>query len=317
MTTAGHNNSNRPETQWVRLQRQSRKVILAALIVSGLVHLLSYVRLSHHRYDPKVTIQQSQQPVKIRIVQQPKKAEQKTAEATKILETPQQETEKPKDATHVGNVNHSTEKETKVKPMPRQKALDPGQKGNPLAKQKSPPPPQAKKPDATEVKKAISAKTGSVSIVDKKAEKQPRNAYESLLPSSINDLYGQVNAGYQDYIDEDVDIGDRIDINTSEYRFIGYFTNMRKAIELVWNYPIEASQRGMQGEVGLEFAINKDGTTSRIKVLKSSGYDVLDRAIVDAIRLASPFSPLPTGFGKNKIVVTGSFRYVLSAYGSH
>lgn len=316
MITAGHNNSNRPDTQWARLQRQSRKIIFAALILSGLFHLLSYVRLSNYRYNPKVTIQQSQQPVKIRIVQKPKTDDKPDVKAQKILETPQQETQKPEVASHLGNVNHTTAKETKVEARPREKALDPGQKGNPLAKQ-VPAAPKPAKADPVQAKTTITSKTGTVSISDKKQDKQPRNAYESLLPSSINDLYGQVNAGYQDYIDDDLDIGDRIDINTSEYRFIGYFTNMRKAIELVWNYPIEASQRGMQGEVGLEFAINKDGTTSRIKVLKSSGYDILDRAIVEAIRLASPFSPLPTGFGKNKIVVTGSFRYVLSAYGSH
>ena len=133
----------------------------------------------------------------------------------------------------------------------------------------------------------------------------------------IYDLPGQLNAGFQDYIDDKIQNGDRIDINTTEYRYIGYFTNMRKAIELVWNYPLEAARKGLSGEVGLEFAINKDGRTSHIRVIKSSGYEILDKAIIEAIKLASPFSPLPDGFKKQKIVVTGSFRYILNAYGSH
>lgn len=314
--TAGHNNLNRPETPWTRLQRQSRRIIFAALVLSGLFHLLSYVRLSGYHREGRhlLTQQQQQRPVNIRIVQKPETKKTEPV-ASKILETPQQETAKPKDAQYVGNENHSTDKETKVEFKPRQKALDPGQQGNPQATQQ----PSAQQPKQVQSEKSKTeiSKGGKVAIVSRDEKEKARNAYESLLPSAMNDLYGQVNAGYQDYIDDDLAIGDRIDINTSEYRFIGYFTNMRKAIELVWNYPLEASQRGMQGEVGLEFAINKDGSAGKIKVLKSSGYEVLDRAIVNAIKDASPFSPLPNGFGKNRIVVTGSFRYVLSAYGSH
>lgn len=316
MTVAGQNRKSMPESPWARLQRQSRRVIVATFVLSGLFHLASYIKLGDYGRASKMTTQQNNQPIKIRMVEKPKeKQPSPDAFKEKILETPQAETEKPVEASHLGNVNHTAEKETKVDVKKQAKALDPGQKGNPEALSKPAPPKVVK--SLPEQKVAISTKTGTVSINQDKAEKNPRNAYESLLPSSINDLYGQVNAGYQDYINEDIDIGDRIDINTSEYRFIGYFTGMRKAIELVWNYPSEASMRGMQGEVGLEFAINKDGTANRIRVLKSSGYDVLDRAIVEAIKLASPFSPLPNGFGKNRIVVTGSFRYILSAYGTH
>jgi protein TonB len=319
LTAAGNKNSNGPESPWARLQRQSRLIIIAAFVVSALFHLLSYIKLSGYRQPPRSTIQTNNSPIKVRITQKPKEQvvpEPDAVTGEKILEVPQLETQKPVDASHLGNVNHSTEKETRVEVKKQQKALDPGQQGNPEALAKAPPP--QKKQEATPKEKTpILGKTGNVVIGKSTNEKEPRNAYESLLPSSINDLYGQVNAGYQDHLNDDLAIGDRIDINTTEYRFIGYFTNMRKAIELVWNYPSEASMRGMQGEVGLEFAINKDGTAGRIRVLKSSGYDVLDRAIVEAIKLASPFSPLPNGFKKNKLVVTGSFRYILSAYGSH
>lgn len=319
LTAAGNKNSRGPESPWARLQRQSRLIILAAFVISGLFHFLSYVKLSGYRTPPKATIQQNSSPIKVRITQKPKEPEKVApdeAVGEKIVEVPQQETQKPVEASHLGNVNHSTEKETRVEVKKQQKALDPGQQGNPEAMAKMPPP--QKKQEATPKEKTpLLGKTSNVVIGKSTNEKAPRNAYESMLPSSINDLYGQVNAGYQDHLDDDLAIGDRIDINTTEYRFIGYFTNMRKAIELVWNYPSEASMRGMQGEVGLEFAINKDGTAGKIRVLKSSGYDVLDRAIVEAIKLASPFSPLPNGFKKNKLVVTGSFRYILSAYGSH
>jgi protein TonB len=138
-----------------------------------------------------------------------------------------------------------------------------------------------------------------------------------MLPSKMQDLAGQVDAGYQDYVDDKVDEGDRIDINTTEYRYIGYFTSMRKSIELVWIYPDDAVRRGMQGETVLEFAIDKTGRVSRIRIVKSSGYEILDKNMVATLRMASPFSPLPVGWKKSRIIVTGSFRYVLSAYGTH
>ena len=137
--------------------------------------------------------------------------------------------------------------------------------------------------------------------------------YESLIPKS-HELVGQVRAGYQDYIDDEVDNGERIDFNTTNFRYLGYFTSVRKAFEMVWSYPSEAVRRGLQGEVRLEFTIQKDGSVSRIRVIEGSGHKILDDAVVDALRLASPFAPLPTNMKKNQLTIVGSFRYVLTNY---
>src|SRR5690606_7779634 len=109
-------------------------------------------------------------------------------------------------------------------------------------------------------------------------KEQQKKEFEKFLPNA-KDLARYMDAGYQEYLDDNLAMADRIDINTTEYRYIGYFTNMRKAIELVWNYPMDAARRGMQGEVGIEFIINKDGSTGRIRVIRSSGYKILDDAI--------------------------------------
>lgn len=311
------------------------KVLGAALLFSLLVHIISGLELGWYQKKHGNQLPPSARSgVKIRIVEvpkakkkdEPKKVEDPKDTLKKILEMPQAPTEAPKEADYVGTVNHQALKETRVADqLKREKAKDAGQKGKPDANNKpkvaeEKPKKEAKPPQEVQPPPTVNGnqkpQTGSLAMGSTKPNK-PRNDYEALLPSSMNDLHGQMNAGYQDYVDDKIQQGDRIDINTSEYRFIGYFTNLRKAIELVWNYPIEASRRGMQGEVGLEFTIAKDGSTTRIRVMKSSGYEVLDKAIVDAIKLASPFAPLPDGFKKNKITVTGSFRYILTAFGSH
>lgn len=307
------------------------------MLLSLVAHVLSGIELGRYQKSHQSAPQVPRGGVKVRIIDQPKLAKKKEApkkeekkppepDPKKILETPQAPTEAPKEADYLGSVNHVAKKETRVSDKtPREKAKDPGQKGKPDANNKpkvadakpkqTPKPPQEKTPPPT-VNSEKKPANGSLAMGSAKPRK-PRNDYEALLPSAMDDLHGQMNAGYQDYVDDKIQEGDRIDLNTSEYRFIGYFTNLRKAIELVWNYPIEASRKGMQGEVGLEFTIARDGSTSRIHVVKTSGYDILDSAIVDAIKLASPFAPLPDGFNKNKITVTGSFRYILTAFGSH
>ncbi len=321
-------------------QRPGRRVLLqrrgwfliAAMVVSLLVHLLSYVQLGHVRKERHTAIRQPvSQPVKIKIVQVPPKPKtkpeepKKEPELAKILETPQEKTAAPKDPAYLGTVDHQAVKEMRAANKLQEKGKDAGAKGKPNARPdqvanktavdqprpQQPQPPPEPKSNLPKIK----SRTGSLSMAS--MDPKPRNQYEALLPTGVHDLPGQLNAGYQDYVDDKVQEGDRVDINTAEYRYIGYFTAMRKAIELVWNYPADATRRGMQGEVGLEFAINKDGRASHIKVIKSSGYQILDRAIVEAIKLASPFSPLPNGFRKDRLVVTGSFRYILSSYGSH
>lgn len=131
--------------------------------------------------------------------------------------------------------------------------------------------------------------------------------------------YGKFLQQSQDFFANDqfvqgVPLGNEIDLDTSEYRYVGYFTKLRKAVELVWVYPQRAVQRQQRGVVKLRFAIHADGTASKIKVTKSSGYKILDRAVVDAIKLASPFSPLPRGFGRDEITVRGSFWYILQGF---
>lgn len=300
----------RPHRQNIRyfgLPRQGVGVLVAMVLVSLLIHLGSVLNLKNL---PSVNTTSLNLPnkntVKIKVTQIPK------TEAKKILEAQQTKTAAPDIARYRGANNHKTEKETKVAANRiRPKAADPGDlaTSNGPAKSARPAGQPQQKAIGRELKIAPLG-TKEIGIVRPK----PRNTYESLIPTN-NELAGVMRAGYQDYIDEKLEEGDRVDINTSDYRFIGYFTLMRKAIEAVWYYPSDAARRGLQGEVALEFTIFKDGTVRGVKVLQSSGYEILDRAIVEAIKTASPFSPLPADMRKNKLVITGSFRYVL--YGSY
>jgi protein TonB len=53
------------------------------------------------------------------------------------------------------------------------------------------------------------------------------------------------------------------------------------------SYPVIARRRGWQGVVTLELHIEADGLISGLQVTGTSGYPVLDRAAMEALRLAS------------------------------
>lgn len=228
----------------------------------------------------------------------------------KIVEVPLEKTEKAKDPKYLSSQDHKAEKETKLKTRPTVPGLDPGQGGlaQDIGKKQEK---TAQKQEKVKPKLSVSSEGTTPMITGKSDDK--KSPYEKLMPSHMQ-LAQEMKAGYQQYIDDKIAEGDRIDINTSDYRFIGYFTAMRKSIELVWNYPYEAIRRRMEGKVGIEFTIVKDGTISSVKVISSSGFEILDNAIVEAIRLAAPFSPLPDGLDKQKLTVVGNFSYILTSY---
>ncbi len=294
-------------------------LFLWMILISLLFHLASLIPISYFSEGRRVAQTEKSSKVKIRIVEtkKAKTAKDKELEPSKrILEAKQRETTKPDDAKFLGEVDHKAREETKARLDPnRKKAADPGTRGtaNPQSAVAASPSKPAETLAPSGVERLIEGR-GQIKV-QKHRENDDRIA--ALMPSA-QELAGQENAGFQDYIAEEIKIGDRVDLSTTHYRYVGYFSSMRKSIELVWNYPYAAASRGLEGVVQLEFMIEESGEARGVKVLKSSGYKVLDDAIVDAIRLASPFAPLPSSFQKKPLPVTGSFHYILSSMaGAH
>lgn len=105
-----------------------------------------------------------------------------------------------------------------------------------------------------------------------------------------------------------------VDINTREYPYIGYFAALRGAIFERWTYPPEAAKDNHEGAVKVEFKIKKNGQLDGLKVVDSTGHKELDEALLNAVRTAGPFLPLPAEFNRDVLTVTGTFRYVRSQW---
>ena len=74
-----------------------------------------------------------------------------------------------------------------------------------------------------------------------------------------------------------------------------YLADWRQRLEAVGNkyYPEASIRYGLYGDLRLLVVIRKDGSLEDIRVLKSSGYAVLDEAALKIVRMAAPYSPFP------------------------
>jgi len=85
-------------------------------------------------------------------------------------------------------------------------------------------------------------------------------------------------------------------LNAPEIQYISYFASIKRKIELVWQYPQDAANAGIQGELTVDFIIARDGSLESVHILQGSGYKILDDEAVGSIRIAAPYNPIPENY---------------------
>jgi len=112
-----------------------------------------------------------------------------------------------------------------------------------------------------------------------------------------------------------------VSARTRESKYAAYIEKWRLLVERVGNlnYPEEAKRQRLKGALVLDVAISADGTISKIRVLDSSGFKILDDAAERIVHIASPFDRFPDAikaeldtlhivrtweFGKNRLTST-------------
>ena len=85
-----------------------------------------------------------------------------------------------------------------------------------------------------------------------------------------------------------------ISANTREHTYASYMRAWVAKVERVGNlnYPEQARRMNLAGSLVLSVDVLADGSVDQIRVLRSSGYDILDEAAVRIVRLSAPFAPL-------------------------
>ena len=86
-----------------------------------------------------------------------------------------------------------------------------------------------------------------------------------------------------------------INASTQEYKYATSLEAWRKKVERIGNlnYPDEAKQKKLLGNLMLHVAIRTDGSVDQIRLVRSSGHKLLDDAAIRIVELAAPYAPLP------------------------
>lgn len=102
-------------------------------------------------------------------------------------------------------------------------------------------------------------------------------------------------------------------LSDPELQFLSYVDSIKFKLYLVWNFPYEAQQAGMQGNVVVDFTIGSEGQLVDCKLYRSSGHKILDEEAMRAVRAAAPYHPLPKEFiqklNSTTYRVIGTFSY--------
>ncbi|MDV6226648.1 TonB family protein [Nitratireductor aquimarinus] len=78
-----------------------------------------------------------------------------------------------------------------------------------------------------------------------------------------------------------------------------YPGKVRTKLRRAQRYPSAAKRQRLKGEAHVRFTIARNGSVSAIRIVRSSGSDILDQAAVDTVRRAAPFPRIPDGAGRS------------------
>jgi protein TonB len=67
---------------------------------------------------------------------------------------------------------------------------------------------------------------------------------------------------------------------------------------------------GIQGELTIDFVIERSGAVSSIGLVRGSGSKILDDEAIRSIRKAAPFDPIPAQYKIPSLQIRGRFVYV-------
>jgi protein TonB len=104
-------------------------------------------------------------------------------------------------------------------------------------------------------------------------------------------------------------VSSAVSLNTKDPVFVTYFNRIKQSIESQWEYPELALRYGLQGKLSLEFTIANDGQLAQLRLIRSSGSQLLDEEAIRAIKAAAPFPPIPSWIKLNPLPISASMEY--------
>ena len=286
------------------------------LLLSIAIHLIAIIL---HGFMPLMTEKKEPPPpMKVKYVPTPK-AEKKPST---LIDAPKPKTiEKPKSTELLSSFDsrvHSNRKPSTKKVYKNKKTVVPklsGMASLPKKRieipQKKYYPPPKKKRIKREFKKA---KTGFITSPPEKEVPKKRPITKpvpggtmAFLDGFDAEKYASLDTKTPDELFQDDD--QPISLDTKEEKYASYFARIKHQIERVWVYPDQAARRGVSGKLSLKFRISRDGNLLEVRLVDSSGSNLLDDAAINAVKGASPYYPFPVTIERDDLSILATFIY--------
>ena len=114
---------------------------------------------------------------------------------------------------------------------------------------------------------------------------------------------------YRQKYSADVEKGNTKFLDTDDIQFASFLKRFKDAVYDVWNYPPEAARRGIEGVTPVRITFNRAGKIENVKVLESSGSDILDSEVRRTLDNVGVLGSLPKGYKKDKFYLIAFFQY--------
>ena len=98
-------------------------------------------------------------------------------------------------------------------------------------------------------------------------------------------------------------------LDTADPRYRPYLSGVKERIWERWSAPVLTEGLPARGALVVEFTLTRSGRLAASGVYETSGVPALDRAALDAVARAVPFTPLPASIAGASMRVRARFVY--------
>ncbi len=279
--------------------KKIKRYFIVFFAISFLFHLsFVFINLGILRTTPTKIVKQHEKEKRIYL------KFREDATRKQIVNTTQSESKKPLKESFLGKTDQAVERETVSKNVDSFKESGFGNKnGFNVAMENNKP--KGKKPkQKEEVNKSKESKEVSLSDLSYTKSDSGQTTLSALGLQNGNKALQGVGSN-NDYIEE-IPLGDMTQLNTTEYKYYGFFYRIRQKLEQHWGKSLKEKTSKLY-KSGRQLAANQDKITALQVVLNSegkivnvivkgtSGVTELDEAAIESFQKAGPFPNPPAG----------------------
>ncbi|MBL7664183.1 MAG: energy transducer TonB [Bacteriovoracaceae bacterium] len=287
------------------MNSRESKILRLAILLTLLLHfsiLFFKVGTAIHNH---ITQQDEEQVIKIKLNNMP----QVKSQIVETIKTSQDA--EPQDSRFLSEKNNKAQRQTVAKVVDK---FNVGGKGIETAKEEV-------DSQATQSKNKEKNKEKEISLKDLRVKNALAALNEFQKPTPASARKGSKTANNKnkglsssnDFI-EDIPLGDFTILNTTEYKFYGFYHRIKQKLEQFWGQSIQekvsniykSGRRLPAGEnhmTGLIIKLNSQGQIIAVKIKNTSGVRELDDAAVDSFNKAGPFPNPPKEMVKSGFAV--------------